>query len=377
MDLKGAADAYVGCGVWGPQGGPLTCRGGPPASYSGHGRLFCMQQKSFFSVFLLGLFHWFFLFKPQQSRVQPSPRRSSNNKSSYNSSSSSNNSSSNHSNSNSSSSSSSRNNSSSNHSNSNSSSSSSSKSSSSSISRSSCCCCSCISQRRMFCVARAWGLRSGFSVVKGALQGPPQASCCLWGPLKKPSLRGPLLLSSRNASRGIYATAKEISRQRLWPCTARDSSSSSSSSSSNNSSNSSSNSSSSGSSARSYSGANCTMFAASPIAAAHQSPLHTPAAAAAVAPGGPAAAAADSKRLFSTRNIRGRLFYKRRPLQVPRLKPPNIRRYTSSSNNNSSSAGSWREKQQQQQQQQQQAVSCEVVCAASGSKALLTRKEFA
>lgn len=31
-------------------------------------------------------------------------------------------------------------------------------------------------------------------------------------------------------------------------------------------------------------------------------------------------------RSFSTRSISGRLFYKRRPLQVPKLKPPNVRR---------------------------------------------------
>lgn len=36
-------------------------------------------------------------------------------------------------------------------------------------------------------------------------------------------------------------------------------------------------------------------------------------------------AARGDRRLFSTRSLRGRLFYKRRPLQVPRLKPPNAR----------------------------------------------------
>ncbi|KAL8275474.1 hypothetical protein Esti_000606 [Eimeria stiedai] len=169
----------------------------------------------------------------------------------------------------------------------------------------------------MLFVARTWGRRAGLDVAKGALQGPPQASCCLGSPLKGPLLGRPPPLSPQNGIGGIDAAAAEVSRHRIWPCLARKSSSCSSSN------------------RRSCQRGTFTGPAAGPIAAAHQSSLHAPAPAAAAAGAAAsaaagagaaaAAAAAGSKRLFSTRNIRGRLFYKRRPLQVPRLKPPNIR----------------------------------------------------
>ncbi|KAL8440257.1 hypothetical protein Efla_004953 [Eimeria flavescens] len=145
-----------------------------------------------------------------------------------------------------------------------------------------------------------------------------------WGgaPKEGPLLRGPTLLSRRGPPSPSGLPGADVLQQRHPPYLAFETGSSSSSR----------------SSSRIASSA---AAAAGLAAAAHPVPLHAAAAtaaAAAAAKAAAAAAAAGSSRFFSTRNIRGRLFYKRRPLQVPRLKPPNIRRYSSSSSSSSSRA---------------------------------------